>query len=65
MGAYNATKYAVESLSDALRNELHPFGIRVSLVEPGYIQDGVRGRGAQDHPRPGDVAVCPHRVARR
>jgi short-subunit dehydrogenase len=38
MGAYNATKYAVESLSDALRNELHPFGVGVSLVEPGYIK---------------------------
>lgn len=38
MGAYNATKYAVESLSDALRNELYAFGIRVSLVEPGYIR---------------------------
>jgi len=38
MGAYNATKYAVESLSDALRNELYPFGIRVALVEPGYIR---------------------------
>lgn len=38
MGAYNATKYAVESLSDALRNELHPFGIGVVLVEPGYIR---------------------------
>ncbi len=38
MGAYNATKYAVESLSDALRNELHPFGIGVALVEPGYIR---------------------------
>ncbi len=38
MGAYNATKYAVESLSDALRNEEHAFGIGVSLVEPGYIR---------------------------
>ena len=37
MGAYNATKYAVESLSDAMRNELAPFGIRVALVEPGSI----------------------------
>jgi NAD(P)-dependent dehydrogenase (short-subunit alcohol dehydrogenase family) len=35
MGAYNSTKYAVESLSDALRNELAPFGIDVSIVEPG------------------------------
>ena len=38
MGVYNSTKYAVESLSDVLRNELMPFGIRVSLVEPGPIR---------------------------
>ena len=37
-GAYNSTKYAVESLSDALRLELRPFGIQVSLVEPGPIR---------------------------
>lgn len=37
-GAYNATKYAVESLSDALRLELAPFGIQVSLIEPGPIR---------------------------
>jgi NAD(P)-dependent dehydrogenase (short-subunit alcohol dehydrogenase family) len=38
MGAYNSTKYAVESLSDALRNELAPFGVKVSIVEPGPIR---------------------------
>jgi len=37
-GVYNSTKYAVESLSDALRYELRPFGIDVSLVEPGIIR---------------------------
>ena len=37
MGAYNSTKYAVESLSDALRAEVYPWGIRVVLIEPGYI----------------------------
>ena len=37
MGVYNSTKYAVESLSDALRNELAPFGIDVSIIEPGPI----------------------------
>jgi short-subunit dehydrogenase len=37
MGAYNSTKYAVESLSDALRYELRAFGIDVVLVEPGAI----------------------------
>jgi short-subunit dehydrogenase len=37
-GVYNSTKYAVESLSDALRYELRPFGIDVALIEPGMIR---------------------------
>ena len=37
-GVYNSTKYAVESLSDALRYELLPFGIDVALIEPGVIR---------------------------
>jgi short-subunit dehydrogenase len=37
-GVYNSTKYAVEALSDALRYELRPFGIDVSLIEPGIIR---------------------------
>jgi NAD(P)-dependent dehydrogenase (short-subunit alcohol dehydrogenase family) len=39
-GAYNSTKHAVESLSDALRLELRPFGIEVALIEPGPIRTG-------------------------
>ncbi|MDP9237060.1 MAG: SDR family oxidoreductase [Chloroflexota bacterium] len=34
-GVYSASKHAVEALSDALHYELHPFGVRVVLVEPG------------------------------
>ncbi|MBN1771934.1 MAG: SDR family oxidoreductase [Deltaproteobacteria bacterium] len=37
-GVYCATKHAVEALSDALRMELGPFGVRVTLVEPGPIK---------------------------
>jgi len=36
-GAYCATKYALEGLSDALRLELHGSGVHVSLIEPGPI----------------------------
>lgn len=38
MGAYQATKYAVEALSDALRMELAAFDVDVVLVEPGPIR---------------------------
>ncbi|TAK59094.1 MAG: SDR family oxidoreductase [Dehalococcoidia bacterium] len=37
-GLYAATKHAVEALSDALYFELHPFGVRVSVVEPGDFE---------------------------
>jgi NAD(P)-dependent dehydrogenase (short-subunit alcohol dehydrogenase family) len=36
-GVYNSTKYAVESLSNAMRVELRPLGIEVSIIEPGAI----------------------------
>jgi short-subunit dehydrogenase len=36
-GPYSATKHAVESISDALRMEVHPFGIRVVTIRPGVI----------------------------
>ena len=37
-GAYHATKYAVEALSDALRYEVEGFGIDVVVVQPGAIR---------------------------
>lgn len=35
---YHATKYALEAFSDALRMEVHQFGIDVSIIEPGGIK---------------------------
>ncbi|GGG26205.1 short-chain dehydrogenase/reductase [Rhodococcoides trifolii] len=37
-GAYSASKYAIEAIGDALRIELRPWRIPVSLIEPGPIK---------------------------
>lgn len=37
-GWYHASKFALEGLSDSLRNEVKPFGIDVILIEPGGIK---------------------------
>ena len=36
-GAYSASKFALEAIADSWRIELRPFGIHVSIVEPGVI----------------------------
>ncbi|MCX5772231.1 MAG: SDR family oxidoreductase [Candidatus Hydrogenedentes bacterium] len=38
LGAYAATKHALEGIGDSLRVELHPWKIQVALVEPGLIR---------------------------
>ncbi len=44
-GAYAATKYALEGLSDTMRIELHGTGINVVLIEPGPITTMFREKG--------------------
>jgi short-subunit dehydrogenase len=34
---YDSTKHALEALTDGLRGELQPFGVRVTLIRPGFI----------------------------
>ena len=43
-GYYSATKFAVGGLSDALRKEVGPLGIRVTVVEPGGFRTDFAGR---------------------
>lgn len=60
-GAYNASKHALEALSDTLRLELRGTGIHVSLIEPGPIESRFRlnaMRRFEEHIR---VETSPHR----
>jgi short-subunit dehydrogenase len=56
MGVYGATKYAVEALSDSLRMELAPVGIKVVLIEPGFVATDLVDASTRER---GDVAVAP------
>lgn len=46
-GAYSASKFAVDAISQALRQELVPAGIAVSLIEPGAIKTEIWDRSTQ------------------
>jgi NAD(P)-dependent dehydrogenase (short-subunit alcohol dehydrogenase family) len=46
LGPYAASKHALEAIADSLRVELRPFGIRVSIVEPGTIKTAIWTRSA-------------------
>lgn len=47
MGLYSATKHAVEGMSETLDHEVRQFGIRVSLVEPGFTKTGLDANAPQ------------------
>jgi NAD(P)-dependent dehydrogenase (short-subunit alcohol dehydrogenase family) len=44
VGYYHASKYALEGLSETLAKEMAPFGIGVTVVEPGAFRTDFRGR---------------------
>ncbi len=53
-GPYAASKHALEALSESLYFELGHFGIRVVIIEPGYIAPGMKH--GDEHPGPGAYA---------
>jgi NAD(P)-dependent dehydrogenase (short-subunit alcohol dehydrogenase family) len=60
-GAYNASKYAIELLADALRMELRPWRIPVSLVEPGSIRTDMWGDVLNEYDRMSKQLTNEHR----
>ncbi|XP_032994297.1 retinol dehydrogenase 16-like isoform X1 [Lacerta agilis] len=41
---YATSKYGVEAFSDILRREMHPFGVRVSIIEPGSFKTPLQSK---------------------
>lgn len=48
LGAYDASKFAVEGFSEALADEVGPLGIRVTIIEPGAFRTAFGGRSLQE-----------------
>ena len=60
-GAYAASKFALEALTDALRVELAPSGIHVALLEPGPIETEFLPSTLADFKKSIDIEGSPHR----
>jgi NAD(P)-dependent dehydrogenase (short-subunit alcohol dehydrogenase family) len=58
MGTYCATKHAMEAVSDALRHEVRPFGVHVSLIEPGMVKTTFGNTAAADRGHSEDTAYA-------
>lgn len=60
IGAYSSTKFALRGLSQAMAAEVRPFGVRVSLVEPGSIRTGFGARAQREQQEHGVEAAGPY-----
>ena len=64
-GAYIASKFAIEALTDTMRLELHGSGVHVCLIEPGPIVSRFRANAFAAFKRNIDVESSPHREVYR
>ncbi|MFD9901913.1 SDR family oxidoreductase [Mesorhizobium sp. NPDC059025] len=49
LGAYCATKHAIEAIAGSMRAELAPYGVKVATVNPGVFATGFNDTGAESH----------------
>lgn len=62
---YSASKYAVEGLTEALRHEVAAFGIRVTVVEPGFFKSDLIGESQRSARELEDYRDVEQRVLER
>lgn len=64
MGHYCASKWALEALSESLAQELYAFGVRVVVVEPGFVQTPILDK-VTELPEGSEDGPYAHEVRRR
>jgi NAD(P)-dependent dehydrogenase (short-subunit alcohol dehydrogenase family) len=65
LGAYASSKFALEGMTEALRHELRPFGVRVVLVEPGPYRTEIfhtNRWNARETEKPGPYTAFRNRI---
>jgi short-subunit dehydrogenase len=60
---YNATKFGLRGFAFGLRQDLHPHGVGVSVVSPGFVRDAGMFADAGTKPPPGLGTTTPKKVA--
>jgi NAD(P)-dependent dehydrogenase (short-subunit alcohol dehydrogenase family) len=65
LGAYSASKFGFEALSDTLRRELSPFGVKLIIVQPGMIATPIWDKAEDVDFSPYDrtIYAAPARIA--
>jgi short-subunit dehydrogenase len=61
---YNSTKFGLRGFAFGLREDLHPHGIGVSIVSPGFVREAGMFHDARSKPPPGLGTTTPKKVAR-
>lgn len=61
---YNSTKFGLRGFAFGLREDLHPHGIGVSIVSPGFVREAGMFHDAGSKPPPGIGTTTPKKVAR-
>ena len=61
---YNSTKFGLRGFAFGLREDLHPHGVGVSIVSPGFVREAGMFHDAGSKPPPGIGTTTPRKVAR-